>query len=86
MAVFASNLSYHALSDAVLNDRGDKQFPRGTVERRLDDANRMGLKYQPQTRVSFFVELLPYLSRDRARWLRHQQQRAVVRRAQSLGG
>jgi hypothetical protein len=64
MAVFASDLSYHALSAAVPKmTAATKQFPRGTADRRLTDANRMGLKYPPQTRVSFFAELLPYLDR-----------------------
>ena len=67
MAVYASELSYHALSAAVPKmTAATKQFPRGTVDRKLDDISRMGLRYQPQTRLSFFVELLPYLSRDRA--------------------
>jgi hypothetical protein len=64
MAVFASDLSYHALSAAVPRmTAATKQFPRGTADRKLTDANRMGLKYPPQSRVSFFAELLPYIDR-----------------------
>jgi hypothetical protein len=62
MAVYASDLSNHPLSQAVVKMiTATKAFPRGTAERRLTDTSRMGLRYPPQTRVSFFTELLPYL-------------------------
>lgn len=65
MSVFASDLSYHALAQAVPKmTEATKAFPRGTSDRRLTDPSRMGLRYPPQTRVSFFVELLPYLGRN----------------------
>ncbi len=65
MAVFASERSYHKLSAAIEQMTGQKKgFPRGTVDRRLQDTSRLGLKYLPNTRVSFFAELLPYLGRD----------------------
>lgn len=64
MSVFASDRSYNGLAVAVARMiEATKTFPRGTVERRLTDPSRMGLRYPPQTRVSFFVELLPYLGR-----------------------
>ena len=67
MAVFASELSYHALSSAVPKMlSATKEFPRGTVDRKLTDASRMGLRHKPESRVSFFVELLPYISPARA--------------------
>ena len=40
-----------------------KEFPRGTSDRKLTDSSRMGLRYKPETRVSFFAELLPYMDR-----------------------
>jgi hypothetical protein len=43
-----------------------KEFPRGTAERKKTDVSRMGLRYPPETRVSFFAELLPYISPARA--------------------
>src|SRR5438067_9907742 len=64
MAVYASEGSYHGLSAAVprmLERTG--AFPRGTADRKLSDPGRMGLRYKPETRVSFFVELLPYAGR-----------------------
>jgi hypothetical protein len=67
MAVFASELSYHALSAAVPKMlAATKEFPRGTVERKQADAARMGLRYKPESRVSFYVELLPHISPVRA--------------------
>jgi hypothetical protein len=67
MAVFASELSYHALSAAVPKMlAATKEFPRGTVDRKMTDANRMGLRYKPESCVSFFVELLPYIGPARA--------------------
>ncbi len=64
MAVYASDLSYHALSRAVPRmTAATKEFPRGTSERKLTDSARMGVRYKPETRVSFFVELLPYMDR-----------------------
>jgi hypothetical protein len=61
MSVYASDLSNHPLSQAVVKMiAATKAFPRGTAQRRLADSSRMGLPYPPQTRVSFFVELLPY--------------------------
>jgi len=67
MAVFASELSYHALSAAVPKMlAATKEFPRGTVERKQVDAARMGLRYKPESCISFFVELLPYISSARA--------------------
>ena len=60
----ASDMSYHALSRAVPRmTAATKEFPRGTAERRLTDSARMGLHYKPETRVSFFAELLPYMGR-----------------------
>jgi hypothetical protein len=66
MAVYASDLSYHGLLTAIPKlATPPGQFPRGTADRRLTDASRLGLKYQPATRVSLFADLLPYLGRDR---------------------
>jgi hypothetical protein len=65
IAVYTSDLSYHALTSAVqrrVAATGD--FPRGTANRKLSDASRMGLRHPPYTRVSFFAELLPYLGRE----------------------
>ena len=65
MAVFASEQSYYALSSAVPRMlAATKQFPRGTAERKLTDVSRMGLRYKPETRVSFFAELLPFINRS----------------------
>jgi hypothetical protein len=65
MAVFTSDLSYHALSQAVPRmTAATGGFPRGTADRKLTDASRYGLKYRPETRVSFFAELLPFIGRD----------------------
>lgn len=64
MAVYASELSYYALSRAVPRmTAATKAFPRGASERKLTDSSRMGVKYKPETRVSFFAELLPYMDR-----------------------
>ena len=80
MAVFASNLSYHALSDAVLKmTAATKQFPRGTVDRRLDDVNRMGLKYQPRDASQLLRPTAAVLEpRSRGAGSRDQRQRTVV--------
>ena len=64
MAVYASDLSYHALSRAVPRmTAATKEFPRGTADRKLTDSARMGVRYKPETRVSFFAELMPYMDR-----------------------
>ena len=65
VAVFASDLPFYRLSTAIpLMISRTQAFPRGTVERRLTDTNRLGLKHPPYSRISFFSELLPYLGRD----------------------
>lgn len=66
MAVFASDLSYHGLIAAVpkMTAPPTGHFPRGTAERKLTDVSRMGLRHQPQTRVSLFAEMLPFLGRE----------------------
>ncbi len=67
MAVFASDVSFHRLAFAVPEMTARlKGFPAGTSDRSLSDASRYGLKYPPNTRVSFFVELLPHLGPQRA--------------------
>jgi hypothetical protein len=48
----------------VIRDRG--QFPRGTLERDAR-AERYGLPFPPEQRVSFLAELLPYLGRGSVR-------------------
>jgi hypothetical protein len=64
MAVYASDLSYHVLAVAVPKMTGEtKMFPRGTFDRKIMDADRRGFKYPPDTRVSFFAELLPFMGR-----------------------
>ncbi len=64
MAVFTSEQAYFRLSAAVpAMTAATKAFPRGTADRKLTDASRMGLRYPPNTRVSFFAELLPYMGR-----------------------
>ena len=63
MAVYASDASFHAVSEAVVRMvEQKKSFPRGTAKRPLRDSARMGLNYEPMTRVSFFAELLPFMS------------------------
>ncbi len=65
MAVFATDQENHVLAGALPRiTANDGAFPRGTADRRLADASRRGLRYPPQTRVSFFAELLPFLGRD----------------------
>lgn len=67
MAVYASDLSYYALSRAVPRMTGaTKEFPRGTTVRKQTDTSRMGVPFKPETRVSFFVDLLPYMDDRRA--------------------
>jgi hypothetical protein len=74
LAVFASDKSYYALTDAVRKRvEATKSFPRGTADRPPGDISRMGLKHPPGTRVSFFAELLPYLGRE-------QLERSIDRR------
>jgi len=64
MAVFASEVSYTALAAAVVRmTEATKRFPRGAAARKMADASRMGLQYPPQTRVSLFAEMLPYMGR-----------------------
>jgi flagellar basal body-associated protein FliL len=64
MAVYASDTSFHNLALAVPKMTAEtKMFPRGTADRPITDSSRKGLRYPPQTRVSFFAELLPYLGR-----------------------
>jgi len=63
MAVYASDLSYYGLAMAV--PKMTKEFPRGTADRKPTDSSRMGLSYPPDTRVSLFAELLPYMGRGR---------------------
>jgi hypothetical protein len=67
MAVYASDQSYYALSRAVPRMlAATKAFPRGTAERRQTDASRLGIHFKPETHVSFFAELLPYINPARA--------------------
>jgi hypothetical protein len=67
MAVYASDQSYYALSRAVPRMlAATKAFPRGTAERRQTDASRLGIRFKPETHVSFFAELLPYINPARA--------------------
>lgn len=64
MAVYASDLSYYGLAMAVPKMTSmAKEFPRGTADRRTTDSSRMGFRYPPETRVSFFAELLPFMGR-----------------------
>jgi hypothetical protein len=64
MAVYASDIPYHSLSVVVPRMvQQQKQFPRGTADRKLGDTSRMGLKYPPDTRVSLFAEFLPFMGR-----------------------
>jgi hypothetical protein len=64
MAVFVSDQSYHELAGAV-RDMTEKTgaFPRGTADRKLTDPARMGLRYPPETRVSFFADVLRHTGR-----------------------
>ncbi|MCE9564195.1 MAG: DUF1559 domain-containing protein [Planctomycetes bacterium] len=66
MAVFASDLSYYGLIAAVpkMTAPPNGQFPRGTAYRKMVDADRRGLAYPPETRVSLFAEMLPFLGRE----------------------
>jgi hypothetical protein len=51
----------HELGDAIRAYSQDKQqFPRGTADRR-PTAERAGLPFHPNQRVSWLVDLLPYL-------------------------
>lgn len=66
MAVFTSEFSWHSVSVAgkkALDDPERKAFPRGTWNRK-SNTDRFGLEYPPVQRVSFFVELLPYMGRE----------------------
>jgi flagellar basal body-associated protein FliL len=64
MAVYASDLPFHSLAIAIPKMTAAlKQFPNGTADRKLGDTTRMGLKFPPDTRVSIFAELLPYMGR-----------------------
>lgn len=73
LAVFASEFSWHALAAAgpkAAADPNKPMFPRGTADRRAN-AERFGLEYPPDTRVSLFAELLPHMGRgELARTLR----------------
>ena len=63
-AVFAGNHTWHSLAQAVKKYvEQNKKFPRGTMDRPADSQTRVGLPYPPITRVSFFMELLPFLGR-----------------------
>lgn len=63
-AVFAGKHTWHSLAQAVKKYvEQNKKFPRGTMDRPADDQTRVGLPYPPITRVSFFMELLPFLGR-----------------------
>jgi hypothetical protein len=44
----------------------NNEFPRGTADRKLTDAARMGIRHKPESRVSFYAELVPYISDARA--------------------
>jgi hypothetical protein len=61
MAVFSAEVSWAALAAAGQKIKAEKNaFPRGTYDRKSNLA-RKGLEYPPMQRVSFFVELLPFL-------------------------
>jgi hypothetical protein len=64
MAIYTSDLPFHGLSMAVPKMLAEtKAFPRGTADRKPTDSYRMGLRYPPETRVSFFADLLPFMNR-----------------------
>jgi uncharacterized protein (TIGR03067 family)/predicted Zn finger-like uncharacterized protein len=63
MAVLSGETTWHSLASrfpSVLNDK--KAFPRGTIERELK-ADRYGLAFPPEQRVSFLADLLPFLGK-----------------------
>lgn len=63
-AVFAGRSSWNGLSVAVVKYvEHNKKFPAATIARPPSDSSRLGLSYPPMQRLSFFVELLPYLGR-----------------------
>ena len=65
MGIYSSELSYQGLATAVPKMTGTiKQFPKGTFDREITDSTRRNLKYPPETRVSFYAELLPFMGRD----------------------
>jgi len=61
MSVLTGEIEWHRLA-AVSNklQTNKKIYPRGTLEREASDA-RYRLPYPPEHRVSFFVDLLPYI-------------------------
>jgi flagellar basal body-associated protein FliL len=61
-----------AALQAYVKDKG--AFPRGTVERKAEGERRLG--YAPQTRLSWMVELLPYLDEGNYRDVRLNSQAA----------
>jgi uncharacterized protein (TIGR03067 family) len=67
MSVMSGETDWFTLSSAfpkVIRDRGE--FPRGTLEREVR-AERFGLPFPPEQRVSFLAELLPYLGKASVR-------------------
>jgi len=62
--VYAGSRSWVGLAQAVEKyvDQ-NKKFPTGTIPRPPTDPSRLGLNHPPIQRLSFFVELLPYVGR-----------------------
>jgi len=61
MSVLTGEIEWHRLAAVSNKLQGNKKlFPRGTGDRDLNDA-RYRLPYPPEHRVSFFVDLLPYI-------------------------
>jgi hypothetical protein len=64
MQVYASNDSFHGLPAAVKKMIAEnKAFPPGTIDRRSDTTRIVGLKHPPDTRVSFYASMLPFMGR-----------------------
>jgi flagellar basal body-associated protein FliL len=64
-SVFAGSKSWTGLATAVTKYVDDKKrFPAATLPRPANDPSRLGISYPPIQRLSFFVELLPYLGRE----------------------
>jgi uncharacterized protein (TIGR03067 family)/predicted Zn finger-like uncharacterized protein len=64
MAVLSGETTWHSLAAAFpkLKAAGNKPFPRGTLEREVV-AERFGMPFPPEQRVSFLADLLPFLGK-----------------------
>lgn len=65
IAVYVSDIPFVRLAAVVpAMTARTGAFPRGTSDRSVAGTGRMGLKYPPYSRISFWAEFLPYVGKE----------------------